>query len=45
MRDILIYKKNRLLLDREANEKNSKYLIDDVLKKIYLVKGRKITLI
>ena len=33
MRDILIYKKNYLFFDEEINEKNFKYLIDDVLKK------------
>ena len=40
-----IYKKNRLLFDEKTNGKNFKYLINNVLKEIYLVKRRKIILI
>ena len=45
MRNILIYKKNYLFFDKKINGKNFKYLVNNILKEIYLVKKRKIILI
>ena len=45
MRDILNYKKNRLFFDKKLGGENFEYLVDDVLREIYLVGGRKIILI